>query len=563
MASGTLIFRPNADISNNHNESSGSVGYSLIADATADDDSTYIYQTLSSTSSTSVTSVFTLGVVGSLPQSYINITAARLYSRARIGNNDESGSYTCYFAASTTAGGSSSSASTSGSLGSNYSTAHSTSSSLVTDINSLITKDDFPVISVKVTTTGTKSSGKNASNGFIRVTQVYLELDYEEEEYVPDIPDIPSEDPTKTYHSITVSSINATTDPANGTIRVVEGTDQTITIYPTDPVLTLALDNGVDITGQLGGSGIPDNSYDVGQRSGASYGFVKTGDYYVSQNKGKSASAALCRVNFDFETEALVTIKYIVYTSDDESRYDYAVFGKIDTSLLTSNSEDNSNNVYHNGRGESSTAEQTLTYTIPAGTHYIDIKYRKDSSYDYGNDTLQFRIDSIESTSGGGEFTYTLSDVSKRHSLTFVFGSVDYYFVSSSGGNGCRVFPDGQQVKLANDSYSVTVVPDNINDSVVLFDNNVDRTSELIRTDTTDKESNPVVVYTYELSDIVTDHTITAGCSSTSTSKIFIKVNGTWSQYSKIYVKIDGAWVEQNSMIWSALFDTSESYKHG
>jgi len=37
----------------------------------------------------------------------------------------------------------------------------------------------------------------------------------------------------------------------NGTTRIIEGSNQTITIYPSDPQLTLALDNGVDITSQL------------------------------------------------------------------------------------------------------------------------------------------------------------------------------------------------------------------------------------------------------------------------------------------------------------------------
>jgi hypothetical protein len=64
--------------------------------------------------------------------------------------------------------------------------------------------------------------------------------------YIP-----PEEDPEYTYHSLTISSINATTDPANGTTRVIEGSNQTITIYPSDPQLTLALDNGIDITSQL------------------------------------------------------------------------------------------------------------------------------------------------------------------------------------------------------------------------------------------------------------------------------------------------------------------------
>lgn len=555
MATGTLTFIPNADISLNHSRSSGSYGYSLLT--SNDDDSTYIYQTLSSTSSTSITSVFTLGVSGTMPDSYIRITAARLYSRARIGGNDESGSYHCYFAAGTTAGGSDTNASTYQSLSSSYSTANSTSSALVDSINSLITKDEFPTLSVKVTTTGTKSSSKNASNGFIRVTQIYLELDYEEVEYVPEIPDIPTEDPTKQYQSITISSINATTEPANGTARVEEGTNQTITIYPTDPILTLALDNGVDITSQLSGN-VPVNTFSVNARSDASYGFSLNSDgYYESTNQGQNNSASVTRVNFELESDCVITFSYINYA---EARYDYGIFGNIDTALGTTYSADS--NVYLScSTNTYNTADvQTVTYQMSAGSHFIDVKYRKDSSTNSYNDSLQFKI-SLEATGGGGSYAYTLNDISKKHNLTFVFGSVNYYFVNSYGGNGCRVFPDGQMVKLDGEDYSLTIVPDNTSDTVVLFDNNVDRTADLIRVDGTDKSGNSIVAYVYELLSINTEHTITAGCSTSNTAKIYIKENGTWNQYSKIYVKIDGAWVEQNSIIWSALFDTSESYR--
>ena len=554
MATGTLTFIPNADISVNHSKSSGSNGYSLLT--TNDDDSSYIYQTLSSTSSTSKTSVFTLGVSGSMPSSYIQITAARLYSRARIGSNSESGSYRCYFAAGTTAGGSDNNASTYQSLSSSYSTTNATSSVLVDDINALITKDEFPTLSVKVTTTGTKSSGKNASNGYIRVTQVYLELDYEEIEYVPDIPDIPTEDPTKTYQSLTISSINATTDPANGTTRVESGSDQTITIVPTDPILTLALDNGVDITNQLSGS-VPVNTYSVDARSGASYGFsLNSNGYYESANKARSNSAAVCRVNFELESDCMITFSYINYA---EATYDYGIFGRIDTALGTTYSADSNAYLSCSSSSYNKSSVQTLTYQMEAGSHFIDVKFRKDSYTDSYNDSLQFKV-SIESKTGGS-YTYTLNDISKKHNLTFVFGNVSYYFVNSYGGNGCRVFPDGQMVKLAGEDYSVTVVPDNTSDTVILFDNNVDRTAQLIRVDSTDKSGNPIVAYVYELSNINADHTITAGCTTANTAKIYVRNNNSWTQYSKVYVKIDGVWVEQNPVIWSALFDTSESYR--
>ena len=554
MATGTLTFIPNADISVKHTKSSGSNGYSLLT--TNDGDSSYIYQTLSSTSSTSMTSVFTLGVDGQMPEDYIQITAARLYSRARIGANDETGSYHCYFAAGTTAGGSDTNASTYESLDSSYSTASSTSASLVEEINGLITRDEFPTLSVKITTTGTKSSGKNASNGYIRVTQVYLELDYETQEYVPDIPDIPTEDPTKTYHSLTISSINATTDPANGTTRVENGTNQTITIYPTDPILTLALDNGVDITNQLSGS-MPINTYSVDARSGASYGFeLNDNGYYESTNQGHGNSAAVTRVNFSLESDCMITFSYINYA---EATYDYGIFGRIDTALGTTYSADSSPYLSCATNTYNKSSVQTLTYEMSAGSHFIDVKFRKDSSTNSYNDSLQFKV-SIEAKSGGS-YTYTLTNISKKHNLTFVFGSVSYYFITSYGGNGCRVFPDGQMVKLAGEDYSITVVPDNTSDTVILFDNNVDRTANLIRTEGTDKSGNSIVAYVYELSNINTEHTITAGCSTSNTAKIYVKENNTWHQYSKIYVKIDGAWVEQNAMIWSALFEPSENYK--
>lgn len=46
-----------------------------------------------------------------------------------------------------------------------------------------------------------------------------------------------------------------------------------------------------------------------------------------------------------------------------------------------------------------------------------------------------------------------------------------------------------------------------------------------------------------------------------SQPKIFVKVNGTWTQYSKVYKKVNGAWVEQASSTWSTLFDTNTNYR--
>lgn len=379
----------------------------------------------------------------------------------------------------------------------------------------------------------------------------------------------PDEDPQYNYYPITISSINAITDPWNGTTRVQEGTNQTITISPSDPQLTVALDNGVDITSQLVG-GIPANTYEIDtQVSGASYGFnlnSSTG-YYVSTNDGVGSSASVARVNFNLESDVLVTIQYI---NQGESQADYGMFGKIDTTVSTtgntytssSASPDDPNNYYYMcaTSADSTTTVKTLTYEISAGEHYIDIKYAKDQASDDGYDSLQWKILSIEATSAGGDYTYTLTNIQQKHSLIFIFGNVSYYFITSSGTNS-KLFPDGQMVKLEGDDYRLIIVPNDTEATVTITDNNVDRTSQLVYEEGTDKSGNKVVNYTYSLSNITAAHTLVVLCGGATETKIYIKKNGAWAQYSKVFLKVNGTWVEQNSSTWSTLLDPSNNYR--
>lgn len=55
--------------------------------------------------------------------------------------------------------------------------------------------------------------------------------------------------------------------------------------------------------------------------------------------------------------------------------------------------------------------------------------------------------------------------------------------------------------------------------------------------------------------------TIAVTIGSASQPKIFVKVNGTWTQFSKVYKKVNGAWVEQASSTWSTLFNTNTNYR--
>lgn len=546
MASGTITFRPSADVSLNHTCSTGSAGYSLIADATADDNSTYISQALSATSSASVSSVFTL-TCSELPPYSFKITAVRLYSRAMGASNNGSGTYTCYFAAGTSAGGSSNNAATTGEVKSgNYATVNSTSTELMDSINNEIeTNQEFPIISVKVTTTGAKSSDKNASNGYIRVTQIYAEFDYEETVFEP-----PEEEIGVNYYPITISSINASTTPSNGTTRLAEGSNQTVQIFPTDPLLTLATDNGVDITSQLVKQEAS-NTYNVTtQVSGASYGFPlnsRTG-YYTSNNKAKANSAAVARINFELDSSCVMTIQYINYA---EATYDYGIFGNIDQALRTTQTADS--NVFYtcNTNNDNTNTAKTLTYNIPAGTHFIDIKYRKDNATDSNNDTLQWKISNFEVIGGGDQYTYNLTNITEKHNLMFVFGEVTYYTVSSTGNN-CKIFPDGQIIVMPGNDYTINIVPSAITDTVGLTDNGVNVTGTLIKDKGMDKEGNTIASYSYSLSNIQENHELQI-VSIPADSILYLKLNGKWTVVTDAYYKENGQWVKKDLSFFNDL----------
>ena len=376
----------------------------------------------------------------------------------------------------------------------------------------------------------------------------------------------PEEDPQYNYYPVTISSINAITNPGTGTTRVQEGTSETITISPTDPQLTLALDNGVDITNQLIG-GTPQNDYTITEKvSGASYGFnlnSSTG-YYVSTNNRVSKSASVARINMDFESDCLVTITYINYAEAD---YDYGMFGKLDTAVATDgltassggSSPSDSISNYQLAKCSNSTNTQTISYEVPAGEHFIDVKYGKDDASDSGNDSLQWKITSVEATSAGGDYTYTLTNINQKHSLVFVFGNVEYYFINSSG-NASKLYPDGSFIKLAGEDYKLIIVPNNNSATVTITDNNQDKTSSLVREEGQDKSGNTVINYIYEINNISTAHEIIVSCSTSGGPKIYLKINDTWRIYSKVYKKINGSWIEQSSSTWSSIFNTTANY---
>lgn len=386
----------------------------------------------------------------------------------------------------------------------------------------------------------------------------------------------PDEDPQKTYYPVTISSINATTEPNKGTTRVESGTTETITIYPSDPLLSLAIDNGVDITSQLvlHGGVIPDPT--VTTSPVASYGFTlnTSNGYYVCDNIGVDKSTAIARVTFNLPVRCLVSFEFINYA---EETYDFGVFGKVDTELSntywqsTQSGGDTTTDVgleqlRLNTSEYNKSTPQTITYEIPSGEHYVDIKYSKDDATSSNNDSLQWKITDIEPLEANDYYTYTLSNISEQHSLIFIFGNVTYYFVNSSTSTNSKLYPNGQMVQLPGDDYKLVIIPEDSDDTVTVTDNSTDVTAQLERKEvTTEKEgvSTTVVNYIYRLTNIQSTHNIVVS-SSTGTKNVYInnsgwvsgtdilkKDNDRWSsiRYTRIYIHNGTAWIENRQRV--------------
>lgn len=138
--------------------------------------------------------------------------------------------------------------------------------------------------------------------------------------------------------------------------------------------------------GESGGT----NTWSIEDVSGASYGFaLNSAGYYESKNKGKTSSYAICKVNLDIKSDCKMYVDCINYA---ESNYDYGLLSNLDKTLTLSHSADTSN-VFKSFKGLQSPNVVAVDYgTITAGSHFIYIKFIKDSSQNSNNDTLQFKV---------------------------------------------------------------------------------------------------------------------------------------------------------------------------
>lgn len=364
----------------------------------------------------------------------------------------------------------------------------------------------------------------------------------------------------------------------SGSTSVTNGDSRTITMTPTTDgaSLTQFVINGISYLGDVQETTTTttqESTYTVTKASGASYEFTLGSDgYYVSGNAGVNSSASVSVVTFDLKATSTITFTVINYA---ESRYDYGIMSNVDTTLSTSYSADSSN-VKQSFRSKNSSSTQTVTYdSVSAGSHYIYVKYRKDSSQHKNNDSFKFKISisptgaSVTSTA----YTYTYSDIQCDSEIVAEFGSdsICSETISISPSDLGTVYP---YIYNSSDLYTIaetaalcksgSMKPPNVYKAnystglnwIIVPNDGTNVKSVTGSSATVSTTDNDTYVYAYCTG--VSSITLTVVFSETA---LMLKSNGSWVTVSKVYKKVNGSWVEQDDL--SSLFDTTANYVKG
>jgi hypothetical protein len=130
--------------------------------------------------------------------------------------------------------------------------------------------------------------------------------------------------------------------------------------------------------------------YEVVALGGTAYEFTLDADeyYYVSSNKGKASSYAMCKVKFTTSTGKM----YLDCVGGGEANYDFGIVSTLDNTLVSSNSIDSGTTVKKSFYGLGSYT-QTIEYQVEdKEEHFVYVKFRKDNSVDTSPDCLKFHV---------------------------------------------------------------------------------------------------------------------------------------------------------------------------
>ena len=266
-------------------------------------------------------------------------------------------------------------------------------------------------------------------------------------------------------YTITVNNSTSVNVIANPT-EVSPGHSSTVRA---DSISGLTItDNGTDVTNQFVEKTDDPASYEV--ENVGEYGFdLNSSGYYVNNNKGISKTASVCRVNFSVPVSATITFTFINYS---EEGYDFGVFGNIDTALnhnyysagsSGATISDSSYKLACNTSSYNTNSTHTLTYSMSAGDHFIDVKYSKDDASDANSDTLQFKVsvELDEPYSPTPYYAYEITNIQGNHTIVVVSGAQNTAYIKVNG-----VWKEVIVYKKANGSWQQITDPTTVIDTV-------------------------------------------------------------------------------------------------
>ena len=293
--------------------------------------------------------------------------------------------------------------------------------------------------------------------------------------------------------TLNLSGGNYTSNDSNGTQQVYAGSSASLSFIPLsedDPIT--AYKNGIDITSTLTHETITQGVTITTKAPNASYGFNLSNGWYVSANKGTSKSAAVARVNIIAATRTTATFTVINYA---EEGYDFGVLGDLDHEIEPVYNSDNSG--YWSGFNKNSSSQQQITYDIPIGEHFIDVKYIKDDATDSNNDTLQFKVD-LSPAAGitTTEYHLTVSDIQSDTEIKIICGDVSKNFHVAVQAAHASANPQ-QETLYQGSNFELHFIPTDTNDYTYIgvYDNNVDKTADVIAPHTLSNPSYEVTSY--------------------------------------------------------------------
>ena len=164
----SVILRPSSDIQLGHQCSTGSNGYALINEETCDDDGTYIYKAITSTSEAQTFSKFGFDTSSIPADAKIN-SITWTYTSRDSDDKISSGSYAILTRNGTAIQHAQISGPSSG-LSTTYVTKVYKSTEALDSLGELV---------LQLSSGGSKASSKD-DDGYVRITQAYIEIDYTE-----------------------------------------------------------------------------------------------------------------------------------------------------------------------------------------------------------------------------------------------------------------------------------------------------------------------------------------------------------------------------------------------